>query len=110
MSRVSLTVRPRPPSRGDSRTLVLPEEPGDFRCWWKDGTPEWIRTTDLLLRRQTLYPAELRAHGISRLYPKRSLRVQFTTARSTTQPGAGSCALLRRSGPCPRAGRASWFA
>jgi integrase len=27
-----------------------------------DGTPEWIRTTDLLLRRQTLYPAELRAH------------------------------------------------
>src|SRR5689334_2735416 len=26
------------------------------------GTPEWIRTTDLLLRRQTLYPAELRAH------------------------------------------------
>ena len=27
------------------------------------GTPEWIRTTDLLLRRQTLYPSELRAHG-----------------------------------------------
>ena len=27
----------------------------------KFGTPEWIRTTDLLLRRQTLYPAELRA-------------------------------------------------
>ena len=25
------------------------------------GTPEWIRTTDLLLRRQTLYPTELRA-------------------------------------------------
>ena len=25
------------------------------------GTPEWIRTTDLLLRRQTLYPSELRA-------------------------------------------------
>src|ERR1039457_6341320 len=29
------------------------------------GTPEWIRTTDLLLRRQTLYPAELRAHNTS---------------------------------------------
>jgi hypothetical protein len=29
------------------------------------GTPEWIRTTDLLLRRQTLYPAELRAHNSS---------------------------------------------
>ena len=27
------------------------------------GTPEWIRTTDLLLRRQTLYPAELRARN-----------------------------------------------
>ena len=27
-----------------------------------NGTPEWIRTTDLLLRRQTLYPSELRAH------------------------------------------------
>jgi hypothetical protein len=26
------------------------------------GTPERIRTSDLLLRRQTLYPAELRAH------------------------------------------------
>ena len=25
------------------------------------GTPERIRTSDLLLRRQTLYPAELRA-------------------------------------------------
>src|ERR1039457_5203910 len=31
----------------------------------KYGTPEWIRTTDLLLRRQTLYPAELRAHNAS---------------------------------------------
>src|ERR1019366_5119292 len=28
-----------------------------------NGTPEWIRTTDLLLRRQTLYPSELRAHN-----------------------------------------------
>src|ERR1035437_4346085 len=29
----------------------------------KFGMPEWIRTTDLLLRRQTLYPSELRAHN-----------------------------------------------
>src|SRR5450756_1493062 len=28
-----------------------------------NGTPEWIRATDLLLRRQTLYPSELRAHN-----------------------------------------------
>ena len=27
------------------------------------GTPDRIRTCDLLLRRQALYPAELRAHG-----------------------------------------------
>jgi hypothetical protein len=33
----------------------------------KFGTPEWIRTTDLLLRRQTLYPAELRAHKLLQL-------------------------------------------
>ena len=28
----------------------------------KNGMPVAIRTRDLLLRRQTLYPAELRAH------------------------------------------------
>ena len=28
----------------------------------KDGTPEGIRTPDLLLRRQLLYPTELLAH------------------------------------------------
>ena len=32
------------------------------------GTPGGIRTHDLLLRRQTLYPAELRAHLWSRNY------------------------------------------
>jgi hypothetical protein len=37
---------------------VVPQVPKKTRV----GTPEWIRTTDLLLRRQTLYPAELRAH------------------------------------------------
>ena len=36
------------------------------------GTPEWIRTTDLLLRRQTLYPAELRAHESSLTEIKRA--------------------------------------
>ena len=28
----------------------------------EDGTPEGIRTPDLLVRNQTLYPAELQAH------------------------------------------------
>ena len=35
--------------------------------WWEGswgGTPERIRTSDLLLRRQTLYPAELRARTL----------------------------------------------
>ena len=30
--------------------------------WGKEGTPERIRTSDLLIRSQSLYPAELRAH------------------------------------------------
>ena len=31
------------------------------------GAPDLIRTSDLLLRRQTLYPAELRVH-VNRFY------------------------------------------
>ena len=31
----------------------------------KNGTPDEIRTHDLLLRRQTLYPAELRVQPIT---------------------------------------------
>ena len=32
------------------------------------GMPDRIRTYDLLLRKQTLYPAELRAHMVWMLY------------------------------------------
>ena len=32
----------------------------------RSRTPERIRTSDLLLRRQTLYPAELRARQLAR--------------------------------------------
>ena len=32
----------------------------------KNGTPGEIRTPDPLLRRQVLYPAELRAHALHR--------------------------------------------
>ena len=35
---------------------------GMFKKFREDGTPGPIRTADLLLRRETLYPAELRAH------------------------------------------------
>ena len=31
-------------------------------AWRHRGTPDTIRTYDLLLRKQTLYPAELRVH------------------------------------------------
>jgi hypothetical protein len=45
------------------------------------GTPEWIRTTDLLLRRQTLYPAELRAHE-----NRKSGRAQGAVGTSVAEP------------------------
>ena len=33
------------------------------KAWWQDdGAPEKIRTSDLFLRREALYPAELRVH------------------------------------------------
>src|SRR5579863_4813657 len=74
----------------------------------KSGTPEWTRTTDLLLRRQTLYPAELRAHGDASIVPKRRRRragssgCLFRRARRAWRPGVGSCLSRRLSGPCPR--------
>ena len=33
-----------------------------FTCFCLDGAPGEIRTPDLLIRSQSLYPAELRAH------------------------------------------------
>jgi hypothetical protein len=38
------------------------------RIWQKSGAPGEIRTPDLLLRRQSLYPTELRAHGTPSVY------------------------------------------
>ncbi len=35
----------------------------EARFSYKNGAPETIRTSDLWLRRPTLYPTELRAHG-----------------------------------------------
>ena len=50
------------------------------------GTPEWIRTTDLLLRRQTLYPSELRAHNTSNLRRNRQILTDcFQAFRMTAQ-------------------------
>ena len=60
------------------------------------GTPEWIRTTDLLLRRQTLYPAELRAHNCT------------TSIVVTFQPDGQTA--LHQSHPCPHASGWGWSA
>ncbi len=49
-------------AEGEANGSRKPEsgnEPNDL-----GGTPGPIRTADLLLRRQTLYPAELRAHNL----------------------------------------------
>lgn len=37
----------------------------EWKLWWKKvgGAPDRIRTYDLLIRSQTLYPTELRVHG-----------------------------------------------
>ena len=52
----------------------------------KFGTPERIRTSDLLLRRQTLYPAELRAHEE---HLRRLLRQAYSSiARARTRGGS----------------------
>ena len=37
-------------------------KPGKKSVWRMNGAPERIRTSDLLIRSQSLYPAELRAH------------------------------------------------
>src|SRR3984957_20979393 len=51
--------------------MPLKEEMGREKAKRKSGAPGEIRTPDLLLRRQSLYPSELRAH---------SSRFQFTCA------------------------------
>jgi hypothetical protein len=50
--------------------LVGSKSSGDEISILKSGTPGRIRTCDLLLRRQTLYPAELRVH-VTRFYRTR---------------------------------------
>src|ERR1700722_16340943 len=43
--------------------MPLKEEMGREKAKRKSGAPGEIRTPDLLLRRQSLYPSELRAHS-----------------------------------------------
>ena len=51
-----------------------------------DGTPRGIRTPDLLLRRQLLYPAELLAHMISRTIASHP-KLKASEARSIWKGG-----------------------
>lgn len=43
-----------------SANIILLSQSAIALC--ENGDPEWIRTTDLPLRRRLLYPAELRGH------------------------------------------------
>src|ERR1043165_6308057 len=69
----------RMPQNQISKVFELLEE--------RSGTPGPIRTADLLLRRQTLYPAELRAHMrrnrsliVPRCGPRGALRGRMLSA------------------------------
>jgi hypothetical protein len=48
--------------------MPLKEEMGREKAKRKSGAPGEIRTPDLLLRRQSLYPSELRAHATGVVY------------------------------------------
>ncbi len=48
----------------------------------KNGTPAAIRTQDPLLRRQMLYPAELRAHSLFYMIQRIEKRASFKNNRA----------------------------
>ena len=83
-----------PASQSSSGVRSTPPLPSRRSCatWRRSGTPEVIRTPDLLLRRQTLYPSELRA---------RKLHFSVTRARSSRlcyHAGTRPVAISRRGG------------
>ena len=73
------------PSKGSTREPESEPPPHVFGSTKKVGAPEMIRTSDLLLRRQALYPAELRARAIilTGFQPGRSARLVFFAAPFT---------------------------
>jgi len=50
----------------------------------KNGTPGVIRTPDPLLRRQVLYPAELRAHSQCKTGDSRSCKADYLQAQNNS--------------------------
>ncbi len=67
----------------------------------KNGAPGRIRTSDLVLRRHTLYPSELRAHVI-----ENAVHAAFPTSLILT-PGVmtGTTTRFRTYKECPRCAR-----
>ncbi len=61
--------------------------PGGTRTFQGDGAPGEIRTPDLMLRRHSLYPAELRAH-FSRIAQFAALSPGLRMRRSSSRPFA----------------------
>ena len=75
-------------AHGRGSTCQIPETPlkeemGREKAKRKSGAPGEIRTPDLLLRRQSLYPSELRAHATGVVYTGGSRG--FNAARSILQ-------------------------
>src|ERR1022692_2532688 len=68
----------------------------------RSGTPERIRTSDLLLRRQALYPAELRAHITNNTPTGRSPQLSCGAATSVVEthqsPGVWDDSFSPQSG------------
>ena len=66
----------------DSFAVVRRTELGQLRCFWNvkllipRGARGEIRTPDLLVRSQTLYPTELRAHALPPQTTKPGRKVQ----------------------------------
>ncbi len=60
------------------------------RSLW-DGAPDWIRTSDLRLRRPTLYPAELRAQCGLAIVPAASAGRKFNAAAASNAAFNSRC-------------------
>ncbi len=75
----------------------------------KNGTPERIRTSDLCLRRATLYPAELRAQNLWVTVPRCLVRDGLTARCAVNAPRLCRVRLLALHGKERSAGRKQRF-
>ena len=75
-----------PRSGGECRTLI-----GRRDSSYADGTPGGIRTPDLLLRRQLLYPAELLARIIQLKNERQRAQIKAQRSGSDLEKEKGGC-------------------